>query len=73
MAATQEVLRGLGVGDMNATFYGATVTWILKTVSGQLGGIAFAYSYGLVYIFFLLHSRVHKNLESRYSLLLYVP
>lgn len=46
VAATQEVFRGLGVGDTNATFYGATVTWILKTVTGQLGGIAFAYTYG---------------------------
>ncbi|CAH0716101.1 unnamed protein product, partial [Brenthis ino] len=44
--ATQEVLRGMGVGDTNATPLAATVTWVLKDGCGHLGRILFAYSHG---------------------------
>lgn len=44
--ATQEVLRGVGVGDTNATPLAATITWVLKDGCGHLGRIFFAYSHG---------------------------
>ncbi|KAF9413184.1 hypothetical protein HW555_008538, partial [Spodoptera exigua] len=44
--ATQEVLRGVGVGDTTATPLAATVTWVLKDGCGHLGKIYFAYSHG---------------------------
>ncbi|PZC79670.1 RUS family member 1 [Helicoverpa armigera] len=44
--ATQEVLRGVGVGDTSATPLAATVTWVLKDGCGHLGKIFFAYSHG---------------------------
>ncbi|CAB3225791.1 unnamed protein product [Arctia plantaginis] len=44
--ATQEVLRGVGVGDTNATPLAATITWVLKDACGHLGRIMFAYSHG---------------------------
>lgn len=44
--ATQEVLRGVGVGDVNATPLAATITWILKDGCGYFGRILFAYSHG---------------------------
>ncbi|KOB75959.1 UPF0420 protein C16orf58, partial [Operophtera brumata] len=45
--ATQEVLRGVGVGDANATPLAATITWILKDGCGYIGRILFAYSHGI--------------------------
>ncbi|KAJ8737564.1 hypothetical protein PYW08_000159 [Mythimna loreyi] len=44
--ATQEVLRGVGVGDRTATPLAATVTWVIKDGCGHLGKIYFAYSKG---------------------------
>ncbi|XP_050360484.1 RUS family member 1-like isoform X1 [Nymphalis io] len=44
--ATQEVLRGVGVGNKHATPLAATVTWVLKDGCGHLGKILFAYSHG---------------------------
>ncbi|KAF9799145.1 hypothetical protein SFRURICE_006405 [Spodoptera frugiperda] len=44
--ATQEVLRGVGVGDTTATPLAATVTWVLKDGCGHLGKIYFAYTHG---------------------------
>lgn len=44
--ATQEVLRGVGVGDDTATPLAATVTWVLKDGCGHLGKIYFAYRRG---------------------------
>ncbi|XP_048006625.1 RUS family member 1 [Leguminivora glycinivorella] len=44
--ATQEVLRGVGVGDTNATPLAATVTWVLKDGCGHVGRIVFAFSHG---------------------------
>uniref|UniRef100_A0A2A4JR68 DUF647 domain-containing protein n=1 Tax=Heliothis virescens TaxID=7102 RepID=A0A2A4JR68_HELVI len=44
--ATQEVLRGVGVGDTSATPLAATITWVLKDGCGHLGRIFFAYSHG---------------------------
>ncbi|CAH2103827.1 unnamed protein product [Euphydryas editha] len=35
--ATQEVLRGVGVGDTTATPLAATVTWVIKDGCGHLG------------------------------------
>ncbi|XP_026759997.2 RUS family member 1 [Galleria mellonella] len=44
--ATQEVLRGVGVGDTSATPLAATVTWVIKDGCGHLGRILFAFSHG---------------------------
>lgn len=44
--ATQEVLRGVGVGDTTVTPLAATITWVLKDGCGHLGKILFAYSHG---------------------------
>ncbi|XP_053624687.1 RUS family member 1 [Plodia interpunctella] len=44
--ATQEVLRGVGVGDTSATPLSATVTWVFKDGCGHLGKILFAFSHG---------------------------
>lgn len=44
--ATQEVLRGVGVGDTNATPLAATITWVLKDGCGHIGRILFAFSHG---------------------------
>ncbi|XP_041986492.1 RUS family member 1 [Aricia agestis] len=44
--ATQEVLRGVGVGDTGATPLAATITWVIKDGCGHLGRIIFAYSHG---------------------------
>ncbi|KAJ8737249.1 hypothetical protein PYW07_000520 [Mythimna separata] len=44
--ATQEVLRGVGVGDNTATPLAATITWVIKDGCGHLGKIYFAYSRG---------------------------
>ncbi|GBP01754.1 RUS1 family protein C16orf58 homolog [Eumeta japonica] len=44
--ATQEVFRGVGVGDTNATPLAATVTWVMKDGCGHLGRILFAYTHG---------------------------
>ncbi|XP_063837664.1 RUS family member 1 isoform X2 [Ostrinia nubilalis] len=44
--ATQEVLRGVGVGDTAATPLAATVTWVIKDGCGHLGKIFFAFSHG---------------------------
>ncbi|CAG5007204.1 unnamed protein product [Parnassius apollo] len=44
--ATQEVLRGVGVGDTSATPLAATITWVIKDGCGHLGKILFAFSHG---------------------------
>ncbi|XP_026318268.1 RUS1 family protein C16orf58 homolog [Hyposmocoma kahamanoa] len=44
--ATQEVLRGVGVGDTAITPLSATITWVLKDGCGHIGRIVFAYSHG---------------------------
>ncbi|CAH0578224.1 unnamed protein product [Chrysodeixis includens] len=45
--ATQEVLRGVGVGDTTATPLAATITWVLKDGCGHIGKIIFAFSHGV--------------------------
>lgn len=44
--ATQASLRGVGVGDRDATVAAATVTWILRDGTGMLGRILFAWRKG---------------------------
>ncbi|XP_066498532.1 RUS1 family protein C16orf58 homolog isoform X2 [Hoplias malabaricus] len=44
--ATQASLRGIGVGNQQATVAAATVTWILKDGTGMLGRILFAWMKG---------------------------
>lgn len=44
--AAQAVLKGVGVGDENATVLAATMTWILKDGTGMLGRITFAWMRG---------------------------
>ena len=44
--ATQGVLKGAGVGDVKATVMAATITWLLKSGSGMLGSILFAWARG---------------------------
>ncbi|CAH0402053.1 unnamed protein product [Chilo suppressalis] len=44
--ATQEVLRGVGVGDTSATPLAATVTWVIKDGCGHIGRILFAFTHG---------------------------
>ncbi|OWR44763.1 hypothetical protein KGM_200897 [Danaus plexippus plexippus] len=44
--ATQEVFRGVGVGDTNASPLAATVTWVFKDGCGHIGKILFAYTHG---------------------------
>ncbi|XP_048488595.1 RUS family member 1 [Plutella xylostella] len=44
--ATQEVLRGVGVGSTEATPLAATITWVVKDSCGHLGKILFAFSHG---------------------------
>ena len=44
--AVQGVLKGSGVGNAEATVIAATITWILKSGSGMLGGILFAWARG---------------------------
>ena len=44
--AVQGVLKGSGIGNTEATVIAATVTWILKSGSGMLGGILFAWARG---------------------------
>ncbi|KAL0902385.1 hypothetical protein ABMA27_000269 [Loxostege sticticalis] len=44
--ATQEVLRGVGVGDTSATPLAATITWVFKDGCGHVGKILFAFSHG---------------------------
>lgn len=46
--ATQEVLRGVGVGSTEATPLAATITWVVKDSCGHLGKILFAFSHGYV-------------------------
>ncbi|KAG2463694.1 PATL2 protein, partial [Polypterus senegalus] len=45
--ATQATLRGVGVGNKEATIAGATITWILRDGTGMLGRILFAWKKGL--------------------------
>ncbi|XP_021364758.1 RUS1 family protein C16orf58 homolog isoform X2 [Mizuhopecten yessoensis] len=40
------MLKGVGVGDVNATVLAATMTWILKDGTGMLGRIVFAWLRG---------------------------
>ncbi|XP_028670774.1 RUS1 family protein C16orf58 homolog [Erpetoichthys calabaricus] len=44
--ATQATLRGVGVGNKEATITGATITWILRDGTGMLGRILFAWKKG---------------------------
>lgn len=44
--ATQEVLRGVGVGDYSATPLAATITWVVKDGCGHIGRIVFAFTHG---------------------------
>ena len=44
--ATQAVLKGVGVGDSNATAAAAAVTWMLRDGTGMLGRILFAWYEG---------------------------
>ena len=44
--AAQGVLKGSGVGDIKATAMAATITWLLKSGSGMLGSILFAWARG---------------------------
>uniref|UniRef100_A0A0K0EKX5 RUS1 family protein C16orf58 homolog n=1 Tax=Strongyloides stercoralis TaxID=6248 RepID=A0A0K0EKX5_STRER len=44
--ATQAVLKGVGVGNENATALAATITWLLKDGSGMVGRILFAWKKG---------------------------
>uniref|UniRef100_A0A6Q2Y9E1 RUS family member 1 n=1 Tax=Esox lucius TaxID=8010 RepID=A0A6Q2Y9E1_ESOLU len=51
--ATQASLRGVGVGNQEATVAAATVTWLLRDGTGMLGRILFAWLKGLACDFFL--------------------
>ncbi|XP_052746797.1 RUS family member 1 [Bicyclus anynana] len=44
--AAQAVLKGVGVGNVQATALAATITWITKDLCGHLGQIMFAFFYG---------------------------
>ncbi|XP_076608755.1 RUS family member 1 [Chaetodon auriga] len=44
--ATQASLRGVGVGNQEATVAGATITWLLRDGTGMLGRILFAWQKG---------------------------
>ncbi|KAK2893502.1 hypothetical protein Q8A73_015986 [Channa argus] len=44
--ATQASLKGVGVGNQEATVAAATVTWLLKDGTGMLGRILFAWQKG---------------------------
>ncbi|XP_036369414.1 RUS family member 1 isoform X4 [Octopus sinensis] len=44
--ATQSVLKGIGVGNEQATVLGATLTWLLKDCTGMMGQIIFAWVQG---------------------------
>eukprot|EP00038_Savillea_parva_P023718 m.42159 g.42159 ORF g.42159 m.42159 type:complete len:486 (+) comp6234_c0_seq1:2383-3840(+) len=44
--ANQAVLRGVGVGDENATAVGATITYLMRDVTGMIGRILFAWARG---------------------------
>ncbi|XP_075249204.1 RUS family member 1-like isoform X2 [Convolutriloba macropyga] len=41
--AARATFEGLGVGEQSATVTGATFVWMLKTSSGMIGSIVFAY------------------------------
>uniref|UniRef100_A0A8C1B5K1 RUS family member 1 n=2 Tax=Cyprinus carpio TaxID=7962 RepID=A0A8C1B5K1_CYPCA len=45
--ATQASLRGVGVGNQEATVAAATITWLLRDGTGMLGRILFAWFKGL--------------------------
>lgn len=40
---THAILKGVGVGDQEATALAATVTWIMKDGTGMIGRIGFAW------------------------------
>ncbi|XP_076449881.1 RUS family member 1-like [Babylonia areolata] len=44
--ATHSLLHGMGVGDESATVLAATVTWLLKSGTGMVGSIVFAWMKG---------------------------
>ena len=46
---TQAIMKGVGVGDQAATPLAASITWILKDGSGNIGRILFAWWKGLPY------------------------
>ncbi|GAB1603789.1 RUS1 family protein C16orf58-like [Argonauta hians] len=44
--ATQSILKGMGVGNDQATVLSATLTWLLQDCTGMLGNIFFAWMQG---------------------------
>lgn len=48
--ATEAVMKGVGVGNEAATPLAAALTWLLKSGSGHIGQIVFAWSKGCVLI-----------------------
>lgn len=44
--AARAVLESIGVGNENATVYGATLTWLIKDGTGMVGRILFAWQNG---------------------------
>lgn len=48
--ATQSVMKGVGVGDTEATPLAATITWVLKDGTGHVGRIAFAWWKGSIHL-----------------------
>lgn len=44
--AAQAILKGVGVGDENATVLAATMTWLIKDGTSMVGRIAFAWMQG---------------------------
>ncbi|CAF0769041.1 unnamed protein product [Brachionus calyciflorus] len=44
--AAKAIFESIGVGDQNATAYGATITWLIKDGTGMFGRILFAWYQG---------------------------
>lgn len=40
------IMKGIGVGESNATPLAAAVTWVLKSATGMIGSIVFAWWHG---------------------------
>lgn len=40
---THSIMKGIGVGESNATPLAAAITWILKSGTGMIGSIMFAW------------------------------
>lgn len=43
VVSTKAVLEASGVGNSNATAFGAAITWALRDGSGMIGGLLFSY------------------------------